>query len=47
MRTKAEEADIQCATKTGQLNSISTAFVGKILNGQFFGPSRGGAIASP
>jgi hypothetical protein len=23
-RTKAEEADIQCATKTGQLNSLST-----------------------
>jgi hypothetical protein len=27
MRTKAEEADIQCATKTGQLNSLSTRVV--------------------
>jgi acyl homoserine lactone synthase len=30
MRTKAEEADIQCATKTGQLNSLSTVFDARI-----------------
>ena len=32
-RTKAEEADIWCATKTGQLNSLSTDFVRKITWG--------------
>ena len=32
-RTKAEEADIRCATKTGQVNSLSTRLLAR--QGQF------------